>query len=87
MGKQVDQQEVTRPDTYQGIVVRFTFRERRGGGFRIARAAYVPIGWNHYTAGTPIRIRRLDGGADPAARAAVAAAVNGLGKMPGLTGG
>ena len=87
MGNMVAQQEVTRPATYQGIVVRFTFEESRSGRFRVARAAYVPIAWNHYTSGTPIRVRRLDRGGDPAARAAIARAVDGLGRTPGLTGG
>ena len=87
MGNMVGQQEVTRPATYQGIVVRFTFAEQRGGGFRVARASYVPIAWNQYSAGSPIRIRRLDRGGDPAVRAAIAAAVNGLGRTPGLTVG
>jgi poly-gamma-glutamate synthesis protein (capsule biosynthesis protein) len=87
MGNMVAQQEVTRPDTYQGIVVRLAFVERPHGGFRVARASYVPIAWNHYRAGSPIRIRRLDRGGDPGVRAAIAAAVNGLGRTPGLTGG
>ena len=87
MGNMVAQQEVTRPATYQGIVVRFAFAERRSGGFQVARASYVPIAWNYYFPGSPIRVRRLDRGGDPAARAAIAAAVNGLGRTPGLTGG
>jgi poly-gamma-glutamate capsule biosynthesis protein CapA/YwtB (metallophosphatase superfamily) len=87
MGNLVAQQEVTRPDTYQGIVVRFRFVERAGGGFRVARASYVPIAWNHYSSGSPIRIRRLDRGGDPDVRAAIADAVDGLGHEPGLTGG
>lgn len=87
MGNMVAQQEVTRPATYQGIVVRFTFEELRRGGFRVARAAYVPIAWNHYSSGSPIRVLRLDRGGDPAASAAIARAVHGLGRTPGLTGG
>jgi len=87
MGNLVAQQEVTRPDTYQGIVVRFTFKERRRGGFTVARAGYVPIAWNHYTPGSPIRVRRLDRGGDAGIRAVIAGAVNGLGRTPGLEGG
>jgi poly-gamma-glutamate capsule biosynthesis protein CapA/YwtB (metallophosphatase superfamily) len=88
MGNMVGQQEVTRPDTYRGIVVRFRFTERANGRFRVSRAAYVPIAWNHSVTGSPIRIHRLDGpGGDPAARAAIAAAVHGLGRSPGLRGG
>ena len=46
MGNMVAQQEPSRPDTYQGILVRFTFTERRSGRFAVTRAAYAPIGWN-----------------------------------------
>jgi hypothetical protein len=87
MGNMVAQQEVTRPDSYQGIVVRFRFVERPTGGFRVAGASYVPITWNHYSSGSPIRIHRLDRGGDPDVRAAIADAVNGLGPATGLTGG
>ena len=48
-----------------------------------ARAAYVPVGWNNIGTG-PIRVRRLDDPGDQAARAAVIADVNGLGRTPGL---
>ena len=84
MGNLVGQQEVTRPETYRGILVRFTFVERPDGGFDIRRAAYVPVGWNKASAGNPIRVRLLDEPGDRAARAAVVAAVNGLGPTPGL---
>ena len=84
MGNLVGQQEVTRPETYRGILVRFTFVERPDGGFDVRRAAYVPVGWNKASAGNPIRVRRLDEPGDRAARAAVVAAVNGLGPTPGL---
>lgn len=84
MGNLVAQQEVTRPETYRGILVRFVFVERADGGFEVRRAAYVPIGWNKAYAGSPIRVRRLDDPGDEAARAAVVAAVNGLGRAPGL---
>jgi hypothetical protein len=86
MGNLVAQQEVPRPETYRGILVRFTFVERPDGSFAVRRAAYVPVGWNkYYGAGSsPIRVRRLDDPGDRAARAAVVAAVNGLGRTPGL---
>lgn len=86
MGNLVAQQEVTRPETYRGILVRFVFVEQEDGSFAVRRAAYVPVGWNHISSG-PIRVRRLDDPGDPedmAARAAVVAAVNGLGRTPGL---
>jgi poly-gamma-glutamate capsule biosynthesis protein CapA/YwtB (metallophosphatase superfamily) len=83
MGNLVAQQEVTRPETYRGILVRFVFVELPDGSFEVRRAAYVPVGWNHIGSG-PIRVRRLDDPGDEAARAAVVAAVNGLGRAPGL---
>ena len=83
MGNLVAQQEVTRPATYRGILVDFTFVERPDGTFRVGRAAYVPVGWNNIGTG-PIRVRRLDDPGDQAARAAVIADVNGLGRTPGL---
>lgn len=83
MGNLVAQQEVTRPETYRGILVRFTFVERADGGFDVRRASYVPVGWNHISSG-PIRVRTLDDPGDEPARAAVVAAVNGLGRTPGL---
>ena len=46
MGNMVAQQDPARADTYQGILVRFTFTERRSGRFAVTRAAYAPIGWN-----------------------------------------
>jgi len=84
MGNLVAQQEVTRPETYRGILVRFTFVARPDGSFAVRRAAYVPVGWNKSYGGAPIRVRRLDDPGDEAARAAVVAAVNGLGRTPGL---
>ncbi|HRD64384.1 MAG TPA: CapA family protein, partial [Nocardioides sp.] len=80
MGNLVAQQEPTRPDTYQGIVVRFTFTERRSGRFAVTRAAYVPVGWNLWHPGSPIRVVRLTG----AAAEEVAADVEALGRPPGL---
>ena len=84
MGNLVAQQEVTRPETYRGILARFTFVEQAGGGFAVRRASYVPVGWNNIATG-PIRVRVLDEPGDEATRAAVIAAVNGLGRTPGLT--
>ena len=86
MGNLVAQQELSRPETYRGILVRFAFVEQPDGSFAVRRAAYVPVGWNHVSTG-PIRVRRLDDPGDEAARAAVIAAVNGLGRTPGLTAG
>ncbi|GAB3250656.1 CapA family protein [Nocardioides dilutus] len=83
MGNLVAQQEITRPETYRGILVRFVFVEQPDGSFAVRRAAYVPVGWNHIGSG-PIRVRALDDPGDEAARAAVVAAVNGLGRTPGL---
>jgi poly-gamma-glutamate synthesis protein (capsule biosynthesis protein) len=83
MGNLVAQQELSRPETYRGILVRFAFVEQPDGSFEVRRAAYVPVGWNHVSAG-PIRVRRLDDPGDQAARAAVIAAVDGLGPTPGL---
>ena len=80
MGNMVAQQEPTRPDTYRGVVVRFTFTERRSGRYAVTRAAYVPIGWNVWHPGSPIRVERLGG----AAAAEVAADVEALGREPGL---
>jgi hypothetical protein len=80
MGNMVAQQEPARPDTYQGIVVRFTFTERRSGRFAVVRAGYVPIGWNVWHPGAPIRVVRLDG----AAADQVTSYVEGLGAQPGL---
>jgi poly-gamma-glutamate capsule biosynthesis protein CapA/YwtB (metallophosphatase superfamily) len=58
MGNLVAQQEVTRPDTYEGVLVRFTFREQPDGRFEARAAAYVPLVWNHTSAG-PIRVQRI----------------------------
>lgn len=58
MGNMVAQQETSRPETYEGISVRFTFRERRDGGFDVRRAEYVPTSWGAYAAGAPVRITR-----------------------------
>ena len=82
MGNLVAQQEVTRPETYRGLLARFTFVEQADGGFAVRRASYVPVGWNNIATG-PIRVRVLDDPGDEAARAAVIAAVNGLGRTPG----
>lgn len=92
MGNMVAQQETSRPRTYEGITVRFTFTERVDG-FRVTRAEYLPTMWSHYAAGRPIRILRVvrmlarDAG-DTArlreVRREVRAAVDGLGATPGL---
>ena len=52
----VGQSDTAYPRAYEGISVRFTFRET-GRGFRVTRAAYIPTWWNHYTPGKPIRVR------------------------------
>jgi poly-gamma-glutamate synthesis protein (capsule biosynthesis protein) len=81
MGNMVAQQDPGRADTYQGIMVRFTFTERRSGRFAVSRAAYAPIGWNVWRPGAaPLRVVRLRG----AAADRVTAYVEGLGARPGL---
>ncbi len=81
MGNMVAQQDPARSDTFQGILARFTFTERRNGRFAVTRAAYAPIGWNLWHPGSaPIRVVRLRG----AAADQVTAYVEGLGKQPGL---
>jgi len=81
MGNMVAQQDPARVDTYQGILVRFTFTERRSGRFAVTRAAYAPIGWNVWHPGSaPIRVVRLRG----AAADQVTSYVEGLGAHPGL---
>jgi hypothetical protein len=81
LGNMIAQQETARPDTYEGISVRFRFRERRRGGFEVVDAAYVPTSWNVYGAGGPIRITR-DVPADRLAR--IREAVHALGGTRGL---
>ena len=92
LGNMIAQNEVTRPRTYEGISVRFTFREGRHG-WVVDRAAYVPTYWNHYSAGRPIRIQQVvralqRGVGDRArleeARREIRAAVDLLGHAPGL---
>jgi poly-gamma-glutamate capsule biosynthesis protein CapA/YwtB (metallophosphatase superfamily) len=81
MGNMVAQQDPARADTYQGILVRFTFTERRSRRFAVTRAAYAPIGWNVWRPGfAPIRVVRLHG----AAADQVTAYVEALGVQPGL---
>jgi poly-gamma-glutamate synthesis protein (capsule biosynthesis protein) len=86
MGNMVAQSDTAHPRAYEGISVRFTFRESRHG-FRVVRAAYIPTWWNHYSPGHPIRVRRVvaalrHDGADRArlleARRMTRLAVNGL---------
>ena len=56
MGNMVGQSDTAYPRAYEGISVRFTFRES-GHDFRVTQAAYIPTWWNHYTPGSPIRVR------------------------------
>ncbi|MCW2816577.1 MAG: hypothetical protein JWN84_4032 [Nocardioides sp.] len=93
MGNMVAQQETWRTDAYEGVTVRFTFREQPDGSFAARAAAYVPTTWNTYGTGGPIRIRRIStalrsGAGDRsrllAARASIREAVNALGRAPGL---
>ena len=92
LGNMIAQNEVTRPRTYEGISVRFSFREGRHG-WVVDRAAYVPTYWNHYSSGRPIRIQQVvralqRGIGDRArleeARREIRAAVDLLGHAPGL---
>ena len=64
MGNMIAQQR-PRPAAYlRGHPVRFEFRERRDGRFRVSEAAYVPTYWNRVlAAGNPIRIQRVVAGA------------------------
>jgi len=92
MGNMVAQSDTRYPRAYEGITVRFTFREA-GHGFRVSRAEYIPTAWNSTSTGGPIRIQRVDaalaeGAPDRArlleARRMPRLAVNGLDK-PGDT--
>jgi poly-gamma-glutamate synthesis protein (capsule biosynthesis protein) len=92
LGNMVAQNEVSRPRTYEGISVRFTFREGPHG-WVVDRAAYVPTYWNHYSSGRPIRIQQVvralqRGVGDRArleeARREIRAAVDLFGHAPGL---
>jgi poly-gamma-glutamate capsule biosynthesis protein CapA/YwtB (metallophosphatase superfamily) len=87
MGNMVAQSDPRYPRAYEGITVRFTFREARHG-FRVTRAEYLPTTWNVYSPGHPIRIQRVDaalasGAPDRTrlveARRMTRVAVNGLG--------
>jgi hypothetical protein len=59
MGNMVAQSDPAYPRAYEGISVRFTFREQRHG-FRVVRATYIPTWWNVYSPGHPIRVLRVD---------------------------
>jgi poly-gamma-glutamate capsule biosynthesis protein CapA/YwtB (metallophosphatase superfamily) len=59
MGNMVAQSDPRYPRAYEGITVRFTFREARHG-FQVSRAEYIPTTWNTYSSGRPIRIQRVD---------------------------
>ena len=92
MGNMVAQSDTRYPRAYEGITVRFTFRES-GHGFRVSHAEYIPTTWNSTSTGGPIRIQRVDaalaqGAPDRArlleARRMTRLAVNGLDK-PGDT--
>jgi len=56
MGNMVGQSDTAYPRAYEGLSVRFTFRET-DHGFRVTHAAYIPTWWNHYSPGSPIRVR------------------------------
>lgn len=93
LGNLVAQQETFRPSTYEGIAVRFTFREQPDGGFEVAQAEYVPLAWNVYGAAGPLRVRRVvdslaagrgDRPSLLAHLASVREAVHALGAAPGL---
>jgi poly-gamma-glutamate synthesis protein (capsule biosynthesis protein) len=56
MGNMVAQSDTAYPRAYEGVSVRFTFRETRHG-FRVTRAAYLPTSWSVYSPGNPIRVR------------------------------
>ena len=62
MGNAIAQNETSRPRTYEGIAVSFTFRESGHGAARrfvVDHAEYVPTYWNHFSSGRPIRIQRV----------------------------
>ena len=86
MGNMVAQQEVDPAGDLRGILVRFTFVERRGRPFAVTAGGVRPGRLEQ------VLRRRVvpDPGPPPgrpgdrAARAAVVAAVDGLGRTPGL---
>ncbi|MFC6045960.1 CapA family protein [Nocardioides hankookensis] len=80
LGNMVAQNEVERPDAYEGITVDLDFAERPDGRWVVSRAAYVPTQWNHYAPGHPIRIVDATG----AHLASVRSAVDGVGGNRGL---
>jgi poly-gamma-glutamate synthesis protein (capsule biosynthesis protein) len=71
MGNMVAQSDTRFPRAYEGITVRFTFREGRQG-FTVSRAEYIPTTWSSSSGSSPIRIQRVDaalaGGAPDRAR-------------------
>jgi len=79
-GNMVAQNEVERPDAYEGIAIDFELTEQPDGGWLVSRAAYVPTQWGHYAPGNPIRIVDAAG----AHLASVRSAVNGVGRNRGL---
>jgi Bacterial capsule synthesis protein PGA_cap len=56
MGNMVGQSDPRYPRAYEGIGVRFTFTETRRG-FAVTSASYIPMSWNTYAPGNPIRIQ------------------------------
>jgi poly-gamma-glutamate capsule biosynthesis protein CapA/YwtB (metallophosphatase superfamily) len=58
MGNMVAASDPRYPRAYEGITVRFTFRDS-AHGFRVSRAQYVATTWNT-SAGGPIRIQRVE---------------------------
>ena len=59
MGNMVAQSDPRYPRAYEGITVRFTFRES-ARGFRVSRAEYLPTVWNPTSSHGAIRIQRVD---------------------------
>ena len=80
MGNLVAQQEVSRPETYRGLLARSSSSRRPAAASRCGARRTSPSGWNNIASG-PIRVRVLDDPGDEATRAAVVAAVNGLGRL------
>ena len=92
MGNMVAQQDLAQPRTYEGITVRFEFREGRDGAVPGERGGVRADVLEHVLAGHPIRIQRVvqalaRGRGDLArlreARAEIREAVGGLGWPPG----
>jgi capsule synthesis protein PGA_cap len=80
LGNMIAQSELGRAAAYEGITVDFRFTQRPGGRWRVSRAAYLPTQWNHYRAGSPIRIAPATG----SHLASIRHAVDGVGHNRGL---